>query len=354
MSIILSLNFFSQNSSLKNNCYKELKNSQKIINYKDYTEDSIDICDLNNNIEKIVNNTKYSNEIQISGYFFKPPFEGLIPLESNISIEFNHDTFQGKLESVIGEDGRVRVTPTTSYPWRTICKLYATWGTTTYVGSGALIDEKHVLTAGHCVYSEARGGWADIVKIVPGMDNGNELYGHTYAIQMRTYNDWINYQSGEHDFAVLTLDSNIGLQTGWMGLETHPRWASIYAQGLNLAGYPADLDGGLNMYFDYDLGTYANEYNHWYIIDTSGGQSGSPLWRYDGTNRYILTVHAYSDDGSGSNHGTRIDKNKFDIIKNWIQADKTSSDKPDMSDRGDLYSGFNPTPVGSGLTDFNI
>jgi len=190
------------------------------------------------------------------------------------------------------------------------------------------------------------------------MDDGNEPYGSAWATKMRTYASWINNEFHEHDFALLTLDSDIGLQTGWMGIETRPTFSSVYTLGLNLAGYPGDLDGGLNMYHDYDIGTDVTNYNHWYDIDTSGGQSGGPVWRYDGTDRYILTVHAYSDDGSGSNHGTRLDKNKYDIINNWITADETLTDKPDMANRGesylDLYSDFNPTTVGSGLTNFNV
>lgn len=57
--------------------------------------------------------------------------------------------------NIVGADNRERVTPTTSYPWSAIVKLYMTWGTDIYIGSGAMIDKNHVLTAGHCVYSHS-------------------------------------------------------------------------------------------------------------------------------------------------------------------------------------------------------
>ncbi len=211
-----------------------------------------------------------------------------------------------------------------------------------------------MLTAGHCVYYLAKGGWADSIKVVPAMDNGNEPYSHAWATDMRVYAEWINTQMHYHDFAVITLDSDLGLQTGWMGLQTADPSDPIYTGGLNIAGYPYDLDGGLNMYWDYDVGRIANQYNHWYYMDTEGGMSGSPVWREDGLNRYILTVHGYGNDGSGSNHGTRIDKNKFDCINNWLTADAMGIDKPDMADRGRNYSGFNTMVVGAGLTDFEV
>ena len=195
--------------------------------------------------------------------------------KSNFTIECNQNTFVGKPETVFGDDGRVRVTPTTSYPWRSICKLYITFGEDTYLGSGAIIDKNHVLTAGHCVYKYPK--YADSIKVVPGMDDGREPYGHAYATKMRTYYEYRDKRAHEHDFAVITLDSDIGLQTGWMGLEAWPSESSVYTQGLNLAGYPFELDGGLNLYHDYDVGDYANTFNHWYYMDTSGGQSGCPV-----------------------------------------------------------------------------
>jgi len=284
----------------------------------------------------------------------KASFDGVAHPEDKPTNERNQYTFYGKPQNVLGEDDRVRITPTTSYPWQSIVALYITWGSDTYIATGALIDKNHVLTAGHCVYYLAYGGWADSIKVVPAMDNGNEPYGHAWATDMRVYAEWINTQMHYHDFAVITLDSDLGLQMGWMGLQTADYLDPIYTGGLNVAGYPYDLDGGLNMYWDSDVGMAASQYNHRYYMDTEGGMSGSPVWREDGPNRYILTVHGYGNDGSGSNYGTRIDQNKFDCINNWLTADATGIDKPDMADRGDNYRGFNTTVVGAGLTDFEV
>ena len=258
------------------------------------------------------------------------------------------------LANVIGDDDRVRITPTTSYPWSAIVKLHIAAGGYYTFGTGALIDKNHVLTAGHCVYSHLHGGWADSIKVVPGEDNGNEPFGYAWAINLRCYVDWIVYADEQHDFAVITLDRDIGLQTGWMGLYTSLPSSSIYKNELNTAGYPYDLDNGANMYWNHANGRKANEYKHWYYLDTNGGQSGSPIWIYDGTNRYILSVHAYGDDGLGSNHGTRIDRNKFDCIDNWLTADETLTNKPDLASLSNSFANFNTTIVGAGLTDFEL
>ncbi len=210
------------------------------------------------------------------------------------------------IANVIGTDDRERITSTTSYPWSTVAKLHITWGEYTTFATGALIDKNHVLTAGHCVYSHSHGGWADSIRVVPGEDNGNEPFGYAWAIKMRCYDDWKDYASTYHDFAVLTLDRDIGLYTGWMGLYTTLSSSSTYSGLLNTAGYPAELDNGRNMYWTNDYGLDANEYNHWYYLDTTGGQSGSPVWVYYNGGPYILSVVSSSYIGLDLNYGTRI------------------------------------------------
>jgi V8-like Glu-specific endopeptidase len=264
------------------------------------------------------------------------------------------DTPQVLISDIIGEDNRVRVTPTTYYPWSSIAKLYITWGGYTTWATGVMVDKNHVLTAAHCVYSHIRGGWADTVKVVPGTDNGYEPYGYAWSIKMRTYSDWINYADRRHDFAVLTLDRDIWFQTGWMELYSIIPDSSVYRDILNTAGYPGDLSYGNNMYFTSDMGQYADEFSHWYSLDAIGGQSGSPVWFYDGTNRYILSIHTTGYPGLEFNSGTRISQIKRECINNWFTADRTSVNKADLVSDFNIFAGFTPSLGGSGITKFDI
>ncbi len=256
------------------------------------------------------------------------------------------------IANVIGADDRERITSTTSYPWSTIVKLHITWGAYTTFATGALIDKNHVLTAGHCVYSHSLGGWADSIRVVPGEDNGNEPFGYAWAIKMRCYDDWKDNASTYHDFAVLTLDRDIGLYTGWMGLYTTLSSSSTYSGLLNTAGYPAELDYGRNMYWTNDYGLDANEYNHWFYLDITGGQSGSPVWIYYNGGPYILSIVTSSINGLDLNYGTRINQNKYHCIDNWLIADETLTDKPDLASEYNQLAGYNTSIVGAGLTEF--
>ena len=89
------------------------------------------------------------------------PYEGALP--SDYAIEVIQDEESGGLKAsyVWPPDDRQKITSVTEYPWRTITKLYIqTQESTYYIGSGAIIDDFHVLTCGHCVYIHDEGGWA--------------------------------------------------------------------------------------------------------------------------------------------------------------------------------------------------
>ena len=260
-------------------------------------------------------------------------------------------------ESIIGSDGRTQISDTTTYPWRTICKLYSTFPNGAVGGcSGAIIGcpdghGYHVLTAGHCIHSQDNGGWATSVRVIPGLDNTYMPFNDAWGTFVRSYSGWTENEDHRHDWALITLDRNIGDYVGWMGRMTDSSSSSIYTGTLNTAGYPGDK-GGETMWFDYDSGCSANDYNHWYKMDTWEGQSGSPVWRYIDDSRYILTVHAYGNDGSGCNHGTRLNNEKYDRIITWCNSDTPPTDKADLIDDGQTYSGFSPTLVSPG-TNFH-
>jgi hypothetical protein len=148
---------------------------------------------------------------------------------------------------------------------------------------------------------------------------------------MRTYSGWIQDEMEEHDWAVLTLDRTIGNKTGWLGRMTLNFTDPIYYGTLHTAGYPGDLDLGENMYYVSDTGADADEYNHWYWMDTFGGQSGSPIWTEINGTGYILSVHAYEYVGGAyANFGTRLNQDKYDQINTWLAADTPPVYKPGL------------------------
>ena len=86
------------------------------------------------------------------------------------------------IAQVVGPDDRVVVGNTAVFPWSTHCKLYMTFPNgDTMIGSGTLIGPRTVITAGHCVYSHDKGGWATEIEVIPGFE------GHLQAVRLRLW-----------------------------------------------------------------------------------------------------------------------------------------------------------------------
>lgn len=257
-----------------------------------------------------------NRRVNLGEGFSAPGADGLIgDSESNYQ---NNRTIGAY--SVIGADNRTKITATTTYPWRTQCKVLIRFPDgSNFVGSGTLIQSKYVITAGHCVYDSGHGGWATRLEVIPGLNGTYRPYGSAFATKMRTYTGWTGSASPDHDFALMTLDRNIGSSTGWLGYKSY---GSPNGMTANIAGYPADRDSGLALYYHYGPINSSTSYRLFYQIDTFGGQSGSGIYTIESSgNRYVFGVHAYGasvQNGLTVNGGTRLDGTKTSSISSWI------------------------------------
>ena len=170
-------------------------------------------------------------------------------------------------EIILGTDDRVRVVDTTASPYRFICCLdltfsHPTVAGTTFLGrgSGTLISDRHILTAGHNLFHDAGGGarrWANQVFAAPGRDGRTLPFGEALASQQRVSPGWLSSPDPELDFGLITLSNPIGNQTfgvlrgAALGFWGHPRLGGgthlralevdrLRGAAVNLSGFPAD------------------------------------------------------------------------------------------------------------------
>ncbi|MBS1724282.1 MAG: trypsin-like serine protease [Armatimonadetes bacterium] len=227
---------------------------------------------------------------------------------------------------VFGTDDRTQVSSTTSFPNSARCFLVMNWhnGTQSY-GSGNMIDKDHVLTAGHCVYNSSRGGWADSVIVYPGRNGTGNMsnfstwapFGLAVGTHYMSWKGWTNSGNWDDDMGVIELGSAIGNSTYWYG------FASVSdneGAGATIGGYPGDKPTATQWY-DSDPIQVQTTNHLYYWIDTQDGESGSGLYRFFGSDRYIVGVHAYGGAGYWGktyNAATRLTSGKFDDIEDFI------------------------------------
>lgn len=217
--------------------------------------------------------------------------------------------------SIIGSDDRLKVEDTVPYPYSAICYIEISWPDgSTGLGTAWIIYDNLAVTAGHCIYSADHGGWASKVKLWPGK-NGyglwNNPYGTTTAISLNTSSEWVTSEDENQDWAIMELADAIGEKTGCFGFGWTPY--SLTDEAVTISGYP-----GEHRYYQYkmsgsitDSSTYKLCYN---AIDTSGGQSGSPIYN---SVHIVYGIHCYG--GTSTNSGTRITKRVYDFFLTFME-----------------------------------
>lgn len=217
-------------------------------------------------------------------------------------------------ESVCGRDDRVRIRSTTRIPWRWNCQLLITLrdGRRSKC-TGWFIGPRTVMTAGHCVYSHSSGGWARQIEVIPGMDASQRPFDSLVGRSFRSVTGWTSSRNPEYDYGAIILPNNtLGNRVGWFG------FAALSGRSLNNllvnnAGYAGDKPFG-TLWYNAGRITRVTSRRLYYMIDTFGGHSGSPVWRYKDGQRHAVGVHAY---GGCPNKATRITSGVFNNMKTW-------------------------------------
>ncbi len=223
-------------------------------------------------------------------------------------------------ETVCGMDDRVHVTTSAAPPWRMICQLIITMGNGLRTrGTGYFVSPRTVVTAGHCVHSRNHGGWVQSIEVIPGMDGTLRPYGSATSSRFHSVRGWTQGAAPDDDMGCIILppDQRLGERTGWFGFAALPD-AELARLVLNNSGYAGDKAFGTQWY-NAGRVTTVEQKRIAYMLDTFGGQSGSPTWRYDAATgrRHAVGIHAY---GGCPNRSTRITPRVFRIMQSWKAA----------------------------------
>jgi len=226
---------------------------------------------------------------------------------------------------ISGVDNRTEVQNTTIPPYRWVCSIaYEAEGQTLQGGTGLLISNRHVLTAGHVVRDKASAPAAHSVYVYPGRHYGGEPFGRIPAARVRV--------STRFDFGLITLERAVDSGVQWWGHpSTRTTWwnekliplRELFDPGIPVAtaGYPGAKDAQRRRMYEVSGFTvpraFAGSFRH--TLDTTEGQSGSPIWTVRGGLHILIGVVTSYDPTRGQN--ATFVKMVRDEIDRWMADD---------------------------------
>ncbi len=237
------------------------------------------------------------------------------------------------LETVLhNPDERMHVVETDEAPWRMVCALTIEGPMGTYLGTGWLVGPRTVITAGHCVYdANEMGGWANKITISPGQDGDERPYGSLESTKFSTVDLWQKDQDPDFDISAIHLSEPIGERVGWFQVASLPD-DQLKDYMVNVSGYPGQPGDGKEQWWSKNRIRAVTPRRIFYDVDTSGGQSGAPVFiiENEGAPPTVVGIHAYGVGGTPQsiplqvNSAPRIIPEVVAQIEAWIGQDRVS------------------------------
>jgi glutamyl endopeptidase len=223
------------------------------------------------------------------------------------------------LETVHGEDNRIRVEETDKYPYRVNASLLITARDgSQWVGTAWFISDRTLITAGHCVYIKNSGipnrdGWVKTIQVMPGRNGSTLPFGSVTSSRFWTVKGWADSGDENYDYGAIIIPTDLGKTVGTVGYGSFGDTELVGAVA-NVTGYPADKDSG-TLWYDSKAIASITPTKVIYDIDTAGGQSGACVYVINNAQRIAVAVHAYG--GPVTNSGTRISAPVYQNLTNW-------------------------------------
>lgn len=200
------------------------------------------------------------------------------------------------LKQVIGADNRVKANVNNS-PYKQIGYMEMSFKEgkkmVWYVGTGTIIGSNKVLTAGHNLYDHKTKSWATGVIFQPKMNN---WVSPTYVTSSKIHVP-VAYslkKDSYYDIGVVTLSKSVS-NYGALKYRVPTVNTTLFS---TISGYPGqNPKAGSQWYANGNV--LINNQKISYSIDTTKGQSGSPIIN----NGSIIGVHT---SGNSANSGVRI------------------------------------------------
>lgn len=203
---------------------------------------------------------------------------------------------------IVGDDNRIAVAhPAKQYG--STCLIIMHFGTNERTGTGWLINDTYVMTAGHVVYNVTNNlGYADWFEVYVGASGGNYSdyrTGHWEAVGSELVGTTLNEYMTKgiyDDWGIIKLDSPVTVNQAFLGRYPVNEASDMFNRTYFTQGYPGDLNQNVAlkdrvMYLTNGIITGDRKRSIpvvYTTIDNMKGQSGSPVYSFRGQYGYAV------------------------------------------------------------------
>lgn len=197
---------------------------------------------------------------------------------------------------IFGSDERVRVSNTALQPYSAIMRLLIIVDGVEYQSTGFMIKPNVMLTAGHNIYDHSAQKYSDKVYVLDSVGMRHEVYD---AVIPEEYK---KYRMGTYDWAVAKVAVKPGQTFSTINIINMdgPNAPDVVNNSAEIAGFPVEVRDVTtsDMYTETgNIMAYDNADKLLnYKIDTSGGNSGSPVIVYIDTVPYAIGIHVRNSE----------------------------------------------------------
>jgi glutamyl endopeptidase len=248
------------------------------------------------------------------GYWKPNPLElGSEPLAHEPGSQGQPRLEEFNAELIFEPDDRLPVTDTTQFPARAIAQIIVHYNIgPDEFATGWFLSRNVVITAAHAI-SQA-GRTALTARVIPGR-NGATSAPFRFA-DSQTFAPSQNWNGGSNpqaDYAAIRLPVPLGDVVGFFGVRvfTDQQLASV---PFDVVGYPFD-DKPIGTMWSARGPVVPSPFTLSYVMDTTGGQSGAPVFGMFGSQFMVAGIHGGGDPMA--NRAVRITETVFQELLAW-------------------------------------
>lgn len=225
---------------------------------------------------------------------------------------------EDKFGWIIGVDTRTEVTDLDVAPYDSVVLLLMKYGSDTYRGTGFMIKDNVVLTAGHNIYSISDKKAADEVYVIKRTNDGSVVYARKHR-KLKVSIDYVADKSddGHYDWGLIMIDPALP-EAGTIGVIKASDTLAVHFTGVLIAGYPGQAQGSKTWKMweaggkmDYDNASETLKY----VISTSKGNSGSPVIIDTAVGKKAVGIHVQGS--TVTNTAKAIDDEVIEAINDF-------------------------------------